>query len=721
MLSDLFYGDCKVVRDSVHGYIAVPSVMMREIVDSALFQRLRHIEQTSMRPLFPAARHDRFIHSLGVFHLGCRAFDAVRRNAESESTVVGLDACSPEWWDKQEVLFAVACLLHDCAHAAFSHTYEDYYGLPSVKTGELAPLEIGKRLAGIHGETMSRLDAELVGEYLEDQALCDDLFDKEGEPSGKPHERMSALMIRRYFGDSIERVFAELNATRAAHGANPLAIEPVDFALMARMVIGCAYRAEPSILHELQNCFIALLNSSIVDVDGLDYMMRDTLNSGISNRNVDYDRLLEALTIRKATRFDGHAVSHASFSGVWLTGSDLDYRKAGSSNAELAIRGKANFKFEDADDARDAFGNDASTEREHPVARLDRDDDRKKISGTRSGYLVHTVKPCDIALCDWSGKLTGVICTPLEDLNLGGVFGGSASCTFFLAYGKASVSVLLAASDARNTFHQWVYAHPLIVYYSSFLQNYLLKMSAKYLCCLQCNPKQFALEESTGDGDGLPTEAPVEEGLPPMRCLDHCPAAGKDGLQPIGEEQMITKILGLEGFFNPKSFEGEWVEGCGLVFNRSSDDDLNFLFKWVYFHNKGRGDKANPYIEDYFAEYFSRPHHYAVWKSHADYLRFKRKNPHVTIPPFEKLRGADQSMTSRHYVFIEEGSDVAKELIGAKAKGAIAIKVGVDVKTLDYASILIAFDDGVDRLIDVVAASALSAKPEPMLLIFKTR
>ena len=37
MLADIFFGDCKVIRDSVHGYIAVPSVLMREIVDTDLF------------------------------------------------------------------------------------------------------------------------------------------------------------------------------------------------------------------------------------------------------------------------------------------------------------------------------------------------------------------------------------------------------------------------------------------------------------------------------------------------------------------------------------------------------------------------------------------------------------------------------------------------------------------------------------------------------------
>jgi HD superfamily phosphohydrolase len=56
----------KRFRDPVHGYITVPTVYCEKFIDSELFQRLRRIEQTSMRVLFPAAHHDRFAHSLGV-------------------------------------------------------------------------------------------------------------------------------------------------------------------------------------------------------------------------------------------------------------------------------------------------------------------------------------------------------------------------------------------------------------------------------------------------------------------------------------------------------------------------------------------------------------------------------------------------------------------------------------------------------------------------------
>lgn len=73
----------KVIKDNVHGYINIPVEYFDKIIDTDLFQRLRDIEQTDMRTLYPSARHDRFIHSLGVFHLGSKAFQAFKKNVQS--------------------------------------------------------------------------------------------------------------------------------------------------------------------------------------------------------------------------------------------------------------------------------------------------------------------------------------------------------------------------------------------------------------------------------------------------------------------------------------------------------------------------------------------------------------------------------------------------------------------------------------------------------------
>ena len=95
----------KRILDSVHGYIQVSDNLMKNVIDTVYFQRLRRIEQTSTRALFPSARHDCFIHSLGVYHLGHLIIEALKKTEKCES-----------FPSNKEVVFnsyELACLLHD--------------------------------------------------------------------------------------------------------------------------------------------------------------------------------------------------------------------------------------------------------------------------------------------------------------------------------------------------------------------------------------------------------------------------------------------------------------------------------------------------------------------------------------------------------------------------------------------------------------------------------
>lgn len=57
------------LRDPVHGFIHRTS-LEQEIIDTAVFQRLRRIRQLALAALvYPGAVHTRFEHSLGVMHL----------------------------------------------------------------------------------------------------------------------------------------------------------------------------------------------------------------------------------------------------------------------------------------------------------------------------------------------------------------------------------------------------------------------------------------------------------------------------------------------------------------------------------------------------------------------------------------------------------------------------------------------------------------------------
>lgn len=111
----------KIFKDPVHGYINVPDFFVHELIDNEYFQRLRNIEQTGMRVLYPAAKHDRFSHSLGVFHLGQKAVEALER---IKNTSILSKDFSDEDFNRCKILFLIACLLHDIGHAPFSHSLE---------------------------------------------------------------------------------------------------------------------------------------------------------------------------------------------------------------------------------------------------------------------------------------------------------------------------------------------------------------------------------------------------------------------------------------------------------------------------------------------------------------------------------------------------------------------------------------------------------------------
>ena len=236
----------KKLKDPLYGYIAVPEDIMHGIVDSAAFQRLRRISQTSYAPLYSSAMHNRFVHSLGVYHLGKIASDSlvreIKRKIQSDLNVERL----------QEV-FLLACLLHDVGHAPFSHTGEVFY------------LDTEGDCSHLHN---------ILKENVSDEQLANDVDSI--RKSAAPHEIMSAIVGLKTFSAFF-----------------PL---PAEKGFFARCITGYQYLAS-SPENSVRNCFIQLLNSKTIDVDKLDYLIRDSYITGYDTIRIDYQRLLNAITI----------------------------------------------------------------------------------------------------------------------------------------------------------------------------------------------------------------------------------------------------------------------------------------------------------------------------------------------------------------------------------------------------------------------------------------
>lgn len=242
----------KRLKDPIYGYIQIPMTYMTGIVDSATFQRLRRIIQTSYSPLYSSAVHNRFVHSLGVYHLGTIAAETLCREI----------ALCVEDFPKQTLgeiskTFLLACLLHDVGHAPFSHTGERLY------------------LDGAGNSSYSQIHTEL-SEAVGVESFKKDIPTNSNEAAA-PHEIMSAIVGIRAFPEYISSAGQR------------------DF--FARCITGYKY-TEQTLESSLKNCFISLLNSKVIDVDKLDYLIRDAYITGFNTVSLDYIRLLQAITIQ---------------------------------------------------------------------------------------------------------------------------------------------------------------------------------------------------------------------------------------------------------------------------------------------------------------------------------------------------------------------------------------------------------------------------------------
>lgn len=103
------------IRDPVHGSIAL-SAAEEACLESREFQRLRQIKQLGFAEYsFPGGTHTRFLHSVGVMHLAGLAFDAIFSQTEFSKPAVR---------SRLRQAVRLAALLHDIGHGPLSHTTE---------------------------------------------------------------------------------------------------------------------------------------------------------------------------------------------------------------------------------------------------------------------------------------------------------------------------------------------------------------------------------------------------------------------------------------------------------------------------------------------------------------------------------------------------------------------------------------------------------------------
>lgn len=224
----------KIFADPIAGYVHLEAWEVA-LIDTPLFQRLRGIRQLGLAYLvYPTLGYCRFQHTLGVLSRLEQVLDQLETNQKLRA---GTKGTHPLLTPRQHTTLHLAALCHDIGHCVFSHVSEDVIAnLPGhVNYPSAAELidafsaYAGRRIPMAEVFAASILTSRPMIKYLRDLGIA-----------SRPEQ--------------------VANIARDA----------------ARLILGLPLSQEPTTL------FLGQLMSSGLDVDKLDYMLRESHLSGIS-------------------------------------------------------------------------------------------------------------------------------------------------------------------------------------------------------------------------------------------------------------------------------------------------------------------------------------------------------------------------------------------------------------------------------------------------------
>lgn len=284
------------IQDPIHGAITFGPIE-KAIIDHGLFQRLHGLRQNSLLYLiFPSANHTRFDHSLGVMCLADKFLSAVIKNqtqicstgesrgkyqkSYSVDNVAMKEAMRALSSDNYfRIVLRAAALFHDIGHGPLSHLFDDFFPSSSEMKG------ITKERSFSH--------------------IYDRLSKVPSSDSQKPirHEVLSCVIATRVLLDCTPIIQAfGIDSHKMAKDACAIidnSIEPSDQLKVPH--------------YKVETLFQDILSSDI-DVDRMDYLLRDSHMCGVNYGLYDPDRILKSMCaygrtdteqLRIAVRYSG--------------------------------------------------------------------------------------------------------------------------------------------------------------------------------------------------------------------------------------------------------------------------------------------------------------------------------------------------------------------------------------------------------------------------------
>jgi HD superfamily phosphohydrolase len=264
------------IQDPIHGAITFGSIE-KAIIDHRLFQRLHGLRQNALLHLvFPSANHTRFEHSIGVMWLSSKFLDSIFTNQEricnagssrqspqepyrvddsSIRNAMAVMAQDPYY----KIILRVAALFHDIGHGPLSHLFDNFF--PSYS--ELA-------------------DLAQAPEYQHVQSRLSSTVAKAGELVR--HEILSCVIATRVLWDCSEEL-------------KKFGLDPKPMILDVCAIIDDKIMSSGNLQveqYKTQKLFHDILSSDI-DVDRMDYLLRDSHMCGVNYGLYDPDRILKSM------------------------------------------------------------------------------------------------------------------------------------------------------------------------------------------------------------------------------------------------------------------------------------------------------------------------------------------------------------------------------------------------------------------------------------------
>jgi HD superfamily phosphohydrolase len=245
------FSTAKVLSDPIERYISLYPWEVA-IVDTLLFQRLRSIRQLGLAFLvYPTLSYSRFEHTIGVLGRLKQILTSLQENLSEDKKKEELAYLS----DVDNVyIIRLAALCHDIGHCFFSHVSED----------------VIQELPGNNGYPSSKYIIDCYKKHYGRSVPFSEILS-------------SCIVLSPFFIDYLSKV--RIPGISTFPQATKFAEK------IANLILGLPTPNDPKSL------FLSQLMNSGFDVDKLDYMLRESLFSGIS-LGISLEWLLKKITIK---------------------------------------------------------------------------------------------------------------------------------------------------------------------------------------------------------------------------------------------------------------------------------------------------------------------------------------------------------------------------------------------------------------------------------------